>query len=617
MFPRNRPQRGSSGARLVIVLLPFLWGFAASRAQEPPAPAATDGLAAVGAPALPRTFDHLPYANPRAPKVGKLRLGMVGTFENLNRFNIKFLRAPLFLIGAVQESLMERSQDEPKTYYGLIAHSVEFDEARERLTFHLDPRAHFSDGVPITSADVLFTFNLLKEKGLPQKRADFSRVKTAEAPDAHTVRFDLPSVNDRELPLQLATLPVLPKHATDVLRFDEATCTPPLGSGPYIVAEVKAGERLVLRRDPSYWAGDLPMRRGLFNFDEIDIDYYRDADALFEAFKAGLIDLREEASASRWSAGYDFPAVKAGRVVKEAIRPARPMGIEGYVFNQRKEPFRDIRVREALGMMLDFEWINQNYYSGLYTRTRSYFDESQFSSSGRPASAAERALLAPFPGAVREDILEGRWLPPVHDGLARDRELARRAQALLAEAGYTFSDAGLVKNGEPLRFEILVRSRDEERLALHFSGSLKKIGVDAQVRSQEPGQYNRRRQQFDYDMLIGQWLTVAQPGTEQKTHWSEISAAGEGSVNLAGVASPAVDAMIDAIVSANDEEALVTAARALDRVLLSGFYFVPLFHGTEIWTAHVPELKHPAKNPNYPMLPFGMLLDNWWFEGQR
>jgi peptide/nickel transport system substrate-binding protein len=617
MNRRNRPWRVPTGARLVVAILPFLWGFGASRAQEPPGAATTNGLAAVGVPALPKNFDHLPYADPGAPKGGKLRLGMIGTFENLNRFNIKFLRAPLFLLGAVQESLMERSQDEPKTYYGLIAQSVEFDAAQERLIFHLDSRAHFSDGAPITSADVLFTFNLLKEKGLPQKRADFSRVKAAEAPDAHTIHFDLSSANDRDLLLQLATLPVLPKHATDAARFAEATFTPPLGSGPYIVAEVKGGERLVLRRDPGYWAQDLPMRRGLFNFDEIDVDYYRDADALFEAFKAGLIDFREETSASRWSAGYDFPAVKAGRVMKEAIKPARPVGIEGFVFNQRRAPFRDIRVREALGMMLDFEWINQNYYSSLYTRTRSYFDESPFSSSGRPASAAERALLAPFPGAVRDDILEGRWMPPVHDGSARDRELARRAQALLVEAGYTLSDAGLVKNGELLRFEILVRSRDEERLALHFSGSLKKIGVDAQVRSQEPGQYNRRRQQFDYDMLIGQWLTVAQPGTEQKTHWSEISAAGEGSVNLAGVASPAVDATIDALISARDEEALVTAARALDRALLSGFYFVPLFHGTETWTAHVPELKHPAKNANCPMLPFGMLLDNWWFEGQR
>ncbi|WP_245300103.1 extracellular solute-binding protein [Methylocystis bryophila] len=568
----------------------------------------------VGEPELPADFDHFPYAEPSAPKGGRLRLGVLGTFENLNRFNIKFLRAPLFLQGAVYESLMTRSEDEEKTYYGLIAESVDIDDAREHVVFHLDPRAHFSDGASITAADVAFTFALLKEQGLPQTRAEFSLVKSIDAPDARTVRFDLTGANDRELPLALAAMPVLPKHATDVERFSEATLAPPLASGPYIVSEVNAGERLLLRRDPNYWGNDLPARRGFFNFAEVEVDYYRDAGALFEAFKAGLVDFREETSATQWAQGYNFPAMSEGRIVKETIRPTRPVGIEGFGFNLRREIFRDPRVREAIAMMLDFEWINANLLSGLYRRTQSYFDESVYSASRKPASGAERALLARFPGVLREDILEGRWLPPAHDGSGRDRAIARRAIALLTEVGYQPSPAGLTKGGSPLRFEILVRSHDEERLALNFSASLARIGVDAQVRLVEEAQYNRNRQNFDFDMLVGQWLPVAEPGAEQRARWGSPAASQAGSVNLCGVASPAVDAMIDALVAARSKEDLIAAARALDRVLISGFYFVPLYHATDIYTAHVPQLRHAASNPRHPMFPYNMILEGWWRE---
>jgi peptide/nickel transport system substrate-binding protein len=569
---RDGPKRIFIALTLLLAASPLA---AAEQAKSTPNELASHGLSMVGAPALPQNFDHLPYADPNAPKGGRLRLGLLGTFENLNRFNAKFLRAPLFLVGAVYESLMIRSEDEPKTYYGLIAQSVDIDDAREHVTFHLDPRAHFSDGVPITSADVQFTFDLLKEKGVPQRRSDFGLVKSLEAIDAHTVRFDLSGADDRELPLVLAAMPVLPKHATDAAHFTEASLAAPTASGPYVVVEVRTGERLVLRRDPNYWGKDIPIRRGLYNFDEIDVDYYKDAGALFEAFKAGLVDFREENSANQWANGYDFPALADGRVVKETLKPGRPVGIEGFVFNLRREMFRDVRVREAIGMMLDFEWINANLYSNLYTRTKSYFDESEYSSSGRPASAAERAVLARFPGVVREDILEGRWLPPAHDGSGRDRDIARRAQALLTEAGYKSIDGALAKDGVPLRFEITVRNRDEERLALNFSASLAKIGVDAQVRSQEETLYNRRRQKFDFDIIVGQWLTVAAPGGEQRGRWGAGTAARESSVNLSGASSEAADAMIDALVAARSESDLVAAARALDRVLLSGFFLCP------------------------------------------
>ncbi len=613
---RAWPDRSGKNTPLMIALLAASLSIVPGGAQSARSQTTSHGLSIVGAAALPENFDHLPYANPNAPKGGRLRLGSLGAFENLNRFNVKFLRAPLFLLGAVYESLMVRSEDEPKAYYGLIAQSVDLDDALEHLTFHLDPRAHFSDGVPITSADILFTFEILREKGVPQRRNDYSLVKSVEAPDAHTVRFDLFGAADRELPLLLAAMPVLPKHATDVAHFAEASLTPPTASGPYLVAEVKAGERLVLRRDPNYWGKDIPTRRGLFNFDEVDVDYYKDANALFEAFKAGLVDFREETSASRWASGYDFPALAEGRVVKVSLKPARPVGMEGFVFNLRKEIFRDERAREAIAMMLDFEWINANFNSNLYTRTKSYFDESEYSAYGRPASMLEYRLLSRFPGVVREDIMEGCWSPPAHDGSGHDRDIARRAQALLADAGYKLKDGKLVKDGAPLAFEMMVRSRDEERLALNFASSLANIGVDARVRSEEETQYNHRRQRFDFDMIIGQWLAVASPGSEQRAEWGAGSTTRAGSVNLSGLSSPAADGMIDALVGARSEEDLVSAARALDRVLLSGFYFAPLYHQTEIWTAHTSKLAHPAYNPRHPMYPFGMMLENWWFKEQ-
>jgi peptide/nickel transport system substrate-binding protein len=600
-------------AILAISLLSFVTAARPSAAKAE----RLQGISMVGAPALPKGFEHFPYVDPKAPKGGRVRIGMLGAFESLNRFNMKALRSPLFLVGAVYESLMVRSQDETKSYYGLIAQSVEMDDSREHVTFHLDPRARFSDKRPVSSQDVQFTFELLKSSGPPSMREALSLVKAVDAPDDHTIHFDLSGSNDRELPLTLAAMPVLAKHATDVAHFDEATLTPPIASGPYVVSEVKPGEQLVLRRDPDYWGKDLPTRRGHFNFDEVNIAYYRDAESLFEAFKGGLVDFREETSAARWKSAYDFPALRSGEIVKESLKPTRPIGMEGFVFNSRKEFFRDVRVREAIGMMLDFEWINANLYGGLYRRTKSYFDESVFSSVGRPASAAERALLEPFPGAVRDDILEGRWLPTEHSGAGRDRDIARKSQALLVSAGYKSSEAGLTKDGKPFGFEIMVRSREEEKVALNFAQSLQKIGVDAQVRLYEETHYNRRRQQFEFDMIVGQWLTVAEPGGEQRTRWGSQSAVRAGSTNLAGAASPAIDAMIDAVVSAHDEAALVAAARALDRVLLSGFYITPLHHATESWIAHSTKISRPPLMPRYPLLPFNMILETWWRGGEK
>jgi peptide/nickel transport system substrate-binding protein len=572
----------------------------------------THGIAMHGEPALPAGFDHLPYAEPNAPKGGRLTVGVQGTFDSLNPFNVKAGSAAQGIQGNVYQGLMQRSFDEPFTLYGLIARSIETDEARSFITFHLDPRAHFSDGTPITSADVVFSFDLLKNKGRPQQRAAFSLVNAVTAPDEHTVTYDLSGVGDRELPLILAITPVLPKHATDVERFGESTLQAPVGSGPYKIAEVKVGERIVLKRDPNYWGRDLPIQKGLHNFDEIDVDYFRDANSLFESFKAGLIDYRDENNTTRWTTGYDFPAIRDGRVVTEALPTGVPNGMEGFAFNLRRPLFRDVRVREALGIMFDFEWLNASFFSGLYTRTKSFFDDSELASTGRPASEAERALLAPFPGVVRGDILEGTWRPPKTDGSGRDREQAKKAIALLSQAGWHMADGTLRKDGEPFAFEIMVSDRGQERLALIYAEELARIGIAARVRLVDEVQYQRRRQKFDFDMVIGVWAASASPGNEQRNRWSSASADQESSFNLAGAKSPAIDALIQAMLAAKTREDFVTAVRAYDRVLLSGFYIVPLYHAQKQWTAHWTRIARPSNIPHYASPLFGLTLDTWW-----
>jgi peptide/nickel transport system substrate-binding protein len=565
-------------------------------------------IAIHGSPALPADFSHLPYVNPDAPKGGRLTLAFAGAFDSLNPYNVRALSTAQGLSGNVYQTLMTRSADEPFTLYGLIAQSIETNAARDFVVFHLDPRAKFSDGGPLTSQDVAFTFNLLKEKGRPQQRAALNLVRSVETPDPLTVRCDLAGANDRELPMILALMPVLSRLHTDADHFDEQTLQIPVSSGPYVVAEVKPGERLVLRRDPHYWGRDLPINRGLYNFDEIRIDYYRDATAMFEAFKAGLYDFRIETDPTRWRDGYDFPALRDGRIIRETIANGLPKGMDGFAFNTRRPLFADARVREALAMMFDFEWIDANLYGGVYRRSRSFFDDSELASAGRPATPAERALLAPFPGAVRADVMEGQWAPPVTDGSGRDRGLAHRALALLGEAGYALKDGTLANaRGERIAFEILVKNRQEERLALAYAQSLARIGVTADVRLNDEVQYQRRRTKFDFDMMMGSWVATPSPGGEQRTRWGAASANMDGAYNIAGAASPAIDAMIAALLAADSRDDFVAAVRALDRVLISGFYIVPLFYAPEQWIAYSARLGHPDKTPL-----FGVNTDAWW-----
>ncbi|RKE73487.1 peptide/nickel transport system substrate-binding protein [Pseudorhodoplanes sinuspersici] len=565
-------------------------------------------IAMHGAPAMPRDFSAMPYVNPDAPKGGRIVHGVLGTFDSLNPMIVKGLSIPQ-IRGYVIEGLMARGYNEPFTLYGLVAETIETDDKRSFITFNLNPKARFSDGHPVTPDDVVFSWQLLRDKGRPNYRTYYSKVSRVDITGPHSVRFDLSGSEDRELPLILGLMPVLPKHAIDVDRFEDTTFTPPIGSGPYIVKTVDPGRSVTLVRNPDYWGAKLPINRGLWNVDEIKADFYRDDNSYFEAFKKGLYDMRAETDPTRWQTGYDTPAYRAGRYVKEAFHDGLPKGMNALVFNTRRPVFADIRVREAIAMLFDFEWINKNFFFNLQKRTGSYFEGSELSSLGRPADERERDWLKSYPGAVRDDVLEGRYMPPKTNGSGRDREVLKNALTLFEEAGYELDGTVLRKRdtGQALTFEILVTSRDHERLALAFARDLKRAGITVQIRTVDAVQFDRRRLTYDFDMIPYRWDESLSPGNEQSFYWGSAAADIDGTRNYMGVKSPAIDAMIAHLLQARERDHFVSAVRALDRILISGFYVVPLFHLPDQWVARWTRIEHPKTTPL-----FGYLPEAWW-----
>lgn len=603
-----RPSRrsvvfGTLAAAGAFARVPAHAGEAAGPAQSP-----RHAIAMHGQPAWGPDFAQPTYANPAAPKGGTLVQGVLGTFDSLNPFIVQGLPA-ISIRSYVIESLLARGYDEPFTLYGLLADSVETDAARSYVTFSINPAARFSDGTPVTPDDVIFSWGLLRDRGRPNFGIYYSKVAKAESDGARKVHFDLAGAKDRELPLILGLMPIVAKHATDPETFEKTSFTAPLGTGPYTVTRVKPGASVTFTRDPNYWGRDLPINRGLWNFDTIRFDYYRDGNTHFEAFKTGLYDVRAETDPGRWQTAYNFPAIRKGEVVKETFPYGLPKGMDGLVFNTRRPLFADVRVREAILHLFDFEWLNHTYFFDLYRRTASYFDDCPLSAQGRPADARERELLKPFPGAVRADILEGKWSPPKSDGSGRDRAGLRRAFALFAEAGWRIEGTALTHRatGKRFAFEILTSNRDEERLALAFSRSLRRAGIDASVRSVDATQFEQRRIRFDFDMMKYRWEQSLSPGNEQLFYWGAAAAAEQGSRNYMGVKSKAIDAMINAMLAAVTEDDFVAAIRALDRVLLSGFYVVPLYHLPVQWVARWTKIKHPNRSSL-----FGYLAETWW-----
>ncbi len=567
------------------------------------------GVAMHGAPKYGADFTHLAYVDPSAPKGGELRLALTGTFDTLNPFIIKGVAAA----GRhyVFESLLKRTWDEPFTLYGLIAESVEMPDDRSWVAFRLRPEARWHDGSPITVDDVIFSFETLKSNGRPNHRLYYGNVEKIERPDTRTVKFIFGAdSDDRELPLIMGLMPIISKDYYTTVDFTKTTFEPPMGSGPYRVKSVDPGRGIVYRRADDYWGRNLPINRGQNNFDQIRYDYYRDSTVLMEAFKAGEYDLRRETSAAKWATAYDVPAVDDGRIRLEILPHERPAGMFAFVFNTRREIFRDRRVRQALAYAFDFEWVNKNLLHGAYARTTSYFANSELASEGLP-SPEELELLEPFRDRLPQPVFTAEYRPPATDGSGDIRVNLSRAFELLAEAAWTVQDGKLVRetDGSPMAFEILLVRPANERIALHFARNLKRLGISVRVRTVDTAQYEFRRNTYDYDMIINPGRVTLSPGNEQAYYWGSRAADQEGTRNYAGIKDVVVDRLISYITAAQDRDALVHGVQALDRVLLWGHYIVPLYRLSADRVAYWDKFGHPAVTPTY-----GYVLEAWWFD---
>ncbi|MCF6368538.1 extracellular solute-binding protein [Rhizobium halophilum] len=565
------------------------------------------GIAMHGEPALPAGYAHFPYVKPDVKKGGSVRYGVVGTFDSLNPFILKSMRTTARGLWDPQfghlvfEPLMQRSADEPFTLYGLLAQTVEMDEERRFIQFNLDPAAKWSDGMPVTPEDVIFTMELLRDKGRTPFSGRLTPVEKVEKVGERSVRFTFNEKSDREFPLILATAtPILPKHAIDPQTFDHSSLAVPIGSGPYLVKSVRPGERIVFERDPNYWGKNIPAKVGFDNYDQISVEYFLQDNTLFEAFKKGVVDIYPDGSPTHWARAYDFPDVQNGAVVKDTFRPDLPTGMLGFVFNTRRPIFENPKVREALALAFDFEWANKNLFEGAYTRTESFWQGSSLSSLGKAAEERELKILGTDEDAIDPAILDGSYHLPRTDASGGDRKILRRVVELMKEGGYTIRNGRMSnENGIPLRFEIMTQTQDQEKLAIAYQRTLRMIGVDVAIRTVDDAQYQSRSGTFDYDVIVKSYPSSLSPGIEQVGRWGSISRDREGSNNFAGVADPAIDRAIDAMLAARSREDFEAAVRAYDRLLISGHYLVPLYHVPEQWVARRSYIGYPDKTPLY------------------
>ncbi len=573
------------------------------------------GLSAFGELKYPADFKHFEWVNPDAPKGGRLSTIGIAARTNFDSFNNFILKGdPAQGLDSLFDTLMTRAYDEPDAVYGLVAQSGEVAPDRMSVTFRLRPEAKFADGSPLTAADVVFSFDILKEKGHPLFKVQLRDITKAEALDAHTVRYTFTGTALRDLPLVVAgQLPVLSKAYYATREFDQTTLEPPLGSGPYRLADSKQGAFVSYKRREDYWAKDLPVNRGRFNFDELRFEYYRDRTAALESFRAGAFDLREEFTARDWATGYDIPAVKEGRMLLLTLPDESPSGAQGFFLNTRRSKFADIRVRKALDYAFDFEWTNKNIFYDLYTRTESFFENSDMKASGKP-SAAELALLEPLRGQLPAEVFEEAYKPPVSDGTGQDRKLLRDAGRLLGEAGWHVKDGKRVNaNGEVFEIEFLIADPAMERILSGFVKNLQAIGVQTTIRRIDPAQYERRVKSFDFDVVNTRYVLRLTPGVEVRSFWGSEAAKTDGSLNLAGMSDPAVDALIGKITEANSREELNTATRALDRVLRAGHYWVPHWYKPAHFVAYWDKFGRPALKPRYER----GITYTWWYDAER
>ena len=553
-------------------------------------------------------FKHFDYVNPAAVKGGEVRQPAIGTFDSFNAFIVK--GNPPDGIGLVFDTLLTPSADEPFSEYGLLAEKVETPADRSWVAFTLRPEARWQDGEPVTVDDVIFTFETLRDKGNPFYRGYYKSVSNVEKTGERTVKFTFGGGSNRELPLILGQLTILAKHYWQGRDFDQTTLDKPLGSGPYAVESFEPGRYVIYKRDENYWGKDLPVNVGRNNFGTIRYDYYRDMTVALVAFKSGDYDLRVENSAKEWATSYDFPALASGLAKKEEIPNDRPAGMQGFAFNVRRPLFQDRRVRQALGYAFDFEWSNKTLFYGQYKRTRSYFDNSELAATGLP-SAGEVALLEPYRSKLPPEVFTTEYNPPKTDGSGNLRDQLRGAVKLLDEAGWKIDEKTrkLTRNGEPMHFEFLLIEPMFERVVLPFSKNLERLGIETSVRTVDAAQYQRRLDDFDFDVMVGSWPQSSSPGNEQREFWTSDFADRNGSRNLIGIKDAAVDGLVDAVIAAPDRASLVERVHALDRVLQWGFWVIPNWHIAYDRVAYWDKFGRPEITPSQ-----GVQFDTWWID---
>jgi microcin C transport system substrate-binding protein len=576
------------------------------------------GLSAFGELKYPADFKHFDYVNPDAPKGGRLATIGTGAVLTFNSFNPFIIRDdPAQGLESLFDSLMVRAEDEPDAMYGLIANAAEIADDRRAVTFYLRPEARFRDASPVAAQDIIFTFEKLRDpaKAHPRYATPLRDVVKAEALDDHTVRFEFQGDNLRDLPLIVASLPIVSKASyAEGDDFYKPSLKVPMGSGPYDIGTYKTGTHITYKRRTDYWAADLPVNRGRYNFDEIRYEYYRDRTAGLEGFKAGAYDLREEFTSKSWATEYDIPQIRDGRIKLATLADERPAGAQGFFINTRLDKFKDRRVRKALDYAFDFEWTTKNLFYGLYRRTDSYFVNSDLKAEGAP-SEAELKLLEPFRDQLPPEVFGEVYSPPVSDGSGRDRHQLSAASKLLREAGWTVNDRGVRVNakGEPLTIELLMEDPGLERIFAFYIEKLKSLGIQASIRNIDPAQYQVRLKDFDFDLDMSRFVLGQTPGPEMRNYWSSEAARTKGSQNLPGIADPVVDDLIDRILQAGSRDELRTAARALDRVLRASHYWVPQWYKAAHHLAFWDRFSWPETKPKYAR----GVLDTWWYDAEK
>ena len=589
---------------LILSVFLFLLPFKLASAEK------VHGIAMHGTPKYSSNFTHLDYVNPNAPKGGTVKFGSYGSFDNLNRVAFKGSKAAG--LGYVNDTLMRRVWDEAFSLYGLIAEKVELPEDRSSITFYLNANATFHDGSPITRDDVLFSLETFQTKGTPNQKKTYGKVIETELIGNDGIKMIFENNEDKELPLIIAGfLPIIPKKFYENLDVTKTFLDIPLGSGPYQVDSLDPGRQIKYKRVEDYWAKDLPVNKGLYNFDTIIYDYYKDSNVLVEAFKVGEYDFRREYNVKRWLSEYDFKAVQNGEVILTEMNNDRPVGMNGLVMNTRRDIFNNRNVRLALSYAYDHEWINKTIYQNAYVRTDSYFDNSPLASSGLP-SKNELELLNVWKDEIPEEVFTETFTPPITDGSGNDRKNLLKAKEILEKEGWFVEDGKLVKDGKEFKFEFLIVSPSDEKIALAYQSNLKKLGITMDVRTVDSSQYQERLLSYDFDMIKRYWGVSLSPGNEQQFYWGSEVGQKDGSRNYPGINSPAVDALIEKLISATNREELTTAIHALDRVLLWGHYVVPLYHSNKDRIAYWDFFEYPDEIPLY-----GIVIESWWINKDK